>query len=94
MQTTAQSDIYSLGVTLQTLLTGKEPLEILVGGESTDCIKSKELRTLLAQMLARDASKRPQIADEVKQYLQKLKEHIAGQKVKRMVTFSWGILTN
>jgi serine/threonine protein kinase len=91
-QTTAQSDIYSLGATLQTLLTGKEPLDILVGGESTDCIKPKQLRTLLTQMLERDDSKRPQSADEVKLYLQGLKEHLAGQGMKRMLTFMRGNL--
>jgi tRNA A-37 threonylcarbamoyl transferase component Bud32 len=82
-QTTAQTDIYGLGATLQTLLTGKEPLEILVGGESLDCIKPKDLRALLAQMLEQDASRRPQNMDEVKQSLQRLKEHSAGQRVKR-----------
>jgi serine/threonine protein kinase len=91
-QTTVQSDIYSLGVTLQTLLTGKEPLEILVGGESTDCIKPKELRALIAQMLERDARKRPQSMDEVKQTLQGLKEHSAGQRVKRMLASTGGFL--
>ena len=93
-QTTVQSDIYSLGATLQTLLTGKEPLEMLVGGESPDHIKPMELRALLTQMLERDASKRPQSVDEVKQSLQGLKEHSAGYKVKRMLAFIWGFLTN
>jgi serine/threonine protein kinase len=93
-QTTAQSDIYSLGATLQTLLTGKEPLETLVGGESPDSIKPKELRALLTGMLERDASKRPQSMDEVKQALQRLKEHSAGQRVNRTVAFLWGILTH
>jgi serine/threonine protein kinase len=93
-QTTVQSDIYSLGATLQTLLTGKEPLEMLVGGETTDRIKPKELRTLLRQMLERDASKRPQSMDEVKQTLQGFKEHSAGQRVKRMLAITGSFLTN
>jgi hypothetical protein len=92
-QTNVQSDIYGLGATLQTLLTGKEPLEMLVGGESLDRVKPKELRTLLTQTLERDASKRPQSVDEVKQTLQGLKEHLAGQRVKRTVASIWGFLT-
>src|SRR5439155_23202810 len=86
--------IYSLGATLQTLLTGKEPLEILVSGESTVCIKSKELRPLLTRMLEQDASKRPQSANEVKQYLQGLKEHSAEQRVKRTLDATWNFLTH
>lgn len=92
-QTTAQSDIYSLGATLQTLLTGKEPLETLVGGESPDSIKPKELRDLIAQMLERDASHRPQSMEEVKQSLQHIKEHSASQRVKRTAAFLWSTLS-
>lgn len=92
-QTTVQSDIYSLGATLQTLLTGKEPLELLVGGESLDCIKPKELRALLAQMLEPDTSRRPQSVDVVKQSLQGLKEQSAGHRVKRTLSFLWGLIS-
>ncbi|GAC1308252.1 MAG: hypothetical protein NVSMB27_45940 [Ktedonobacteraceae bacterium] len=91
-QTTAQTDIYGLGATLQTLLTGKEPLELLVGGASPDRRIPKKLQTLLTSMLERDASQRPQSADEVKQPLQWLKEHSAGQRVKRTLAFLWNAL--
>ncbi len=92
-QTTAQTDIYGLGATLQTLLTGKEPLEILVGGASRDRPIPKKLQDLLTKMLERDASKRPQSVDEVKQHLQWLKEHSVGQRVKRPLAFIWDFLT-
>src|SRR5215472_8817935 len=97
-QTTAQTDSYGLGATLQTLLTGKDPLEIAVGGEKQGRkIKRRvprKLRPLLEQMLERDASKRPQNMDEVKQSLQSLKEHSAGYRVQRTLAFIWDFLTH
>jgi serine/threonine protein kinase len=93
-QTTAQTDIYGLGATLQTLLTGKEPLEILTGGASRDRTIPEKLQALLTRMLERDTSKRPQSMDEVKQSLLWLKEHSAGQRVKRTLASTWGFLTH
>jgi predicted Ser/Thr protein kinase len=97
-QTTAQTDIYGLGATLQTLLTGKDPLEIAVSGEKQGRnIKRRvprRLRPLLEQMLERDASKRPQSMDEVKHSLQWLKEHAAGHRVQRTLAFTWDFLTH
>src|SRR5215469_8925919 len=97
-QTTAQTDVYGLGATLQTLLTGKDPLEIAVSGEKQGRkIKRRvprKLRPLLGQMLERDASKRPQSMDEVKQSLQWLKEHSAGHRVKRTLSCIWDFLTH
>jgi succinate dehydrogenase hydrophobic anchor subunit len=97
-QTTMQTDIYGLGATLQTLLTGKDPLEIAVSGEKQGRkIKRRvprKLRPLLEQMLERDASKRPQSMDEVKQSLHWLKEHSAGHRVQRTLPFLWDFLTH
>ncbi len=45
-------------------------------------------------MLEQDASKRPQSMNEVKQSLQWLKEHSAGQRVKRTLAFTWNFLTH
>jgi Protein kinase domain len=86
-QTTAQTDIFGLGATLQTLLTGKEPLEILMKGASQERTIPKKLQILLTSMLERDPDNRPRSMDEVRQSLQSLKEHSAEEKAKRTFTF-------
>ena len=90
-QTTAQTDIYGLGATLQTLLTGKEPLELVAISESQQRTIRKRiprnLRPLLQHMLEPDASKRPQSMDEVKESLLWFKEHAATQRVQRAPAF-------
>lgn len=91
-QTTPQTDIYGLGATLQTILTGKEPLEFLTGGASPDRTLPEKMQTLLTKMLERDASQRPQSMDEVKQTLQWLKEHSFRQKAQQSLAFTWNSL--
>ncbi len=66
MQTTAQTDIYGLGVTLQTLLTGKEPLDIRLQGMPPDVRIPWKLQALLTRMMDPDPFKRPQGITEVK----------------------------
>jgi tRNA A-37 threonylcarbamoyl transferase component Bud32 len=90
-QSTPQTDVYGLGATLQTLLTGKEPLELLLGGLPDQPIP-QELQGLLTLMLERDTSKRLRSIDEVEQELQRLKDRLFGQKMKHMLGLIWQFL--
>ncbi len=69
MQTTVQTDIYGLGVTLQTLLTGKEPLDIRLQGMPPDVSLPYALQALLTRMTDLDPFKRPRSMAEVKAVL-------------------------
>jgi serine/threonine protein kinase len=53
-QTTPQTDVYGLGATLQTLITGKEPLELLTEGVPPKRSIPQNLQALLTRMLERD----------------------------------------
>ena len=91
--TTPQSDIYGLGATLQTLLTGKEPLEILQDGIPPKRARAlpTDLQTYLAHMLERDATRRPHTMAEVKQALQQIKAQRPAQKIKAAGAFLRGL---
>ena len=91
-QTTPQTDVYGLGATLQTLLTGKEPVAILVEGIPPKRSIPRNLQTLLTRMLERDASKRPRDMDAVKQELQLIKDRLVSQRMKRTGGFAWWLL--
>lgn len=93
-QTTPQTDIYGLGATLQTLLTGKEPLEVLVSGIPPERSIPQRLQMLLTRMLAREACLRPDTMDQIKQELQHLKDRLAGQRLKRTGAFIWWLFKN
>jgi serine/threonine protein kinase len=91
--TTPQSDIYGLGATLQTLLTGKEPLEILQDGIPPERARAipTDLQHYLARMLERDATRRPHTMAEVKQTLLEIKAQQPVQKIKAAAAFVWGL---
>lgn len=58
-QSTHRTDVYGLGATLQTLLTGKEPQEIQAAGFPVDCEIPAVIQRLLASMMERDPTRRP-----------------------------------
>jgi hypothetical protein len=78
-QTSVQSDIYSLGATLQTLLTGKDLSEPIFGYASPyaqDQEVPAELELLLLQMLDADVGQRPASMEMVKLALQEIKREL------------------
>ena len=96
-QTTVQTDIYGLGTTLQTLLTGADPFETAGGATSSIPTRRlpKKLQHLLNQMREPDASQRPKSMDEVKCSLQQIKGGIAKSiltTIRPLLPFFWGLL--
>ena len=94
--TTPQTDIYGLGATLQTLLTGKEPLDIRQNGIPPERARAipQRLQTYLARMLEPDATARPRNMAEVKKTLLEIKAQLPSQKLKSTSAFVWEICSD
>ena len=73
-QSSPRTDIYGLGMTLQTLLTGTEPLEVRAHGWPPACEIPMELYKLLLHMTDPDPDQRPAYMVSVGVSLQTLQE--------------------
>ncbi len=76
-QTTAQSDIYSLGAVLHQMLSGRDPTESPLTFAPLALPGLPGLEALIARMLEREPEKRPASMGEVKQHLQTQLEELA-----------------
>lgn len=87
-QSDARTDIYGLGMTLQTLLTGRDPLELRAGepSRSPQAVPS-HVQKLLDEMTASTPSQRPNSVLAVRTRLQK-----SLAKVRRGYSFSLGVI--
>ena len=91
-QTTARSDLYSLGALLHHLVTGNDPSETpfqfapLPQLLPTSLAGTRELETLILRMVDADSSLRPASAREVKEELQRIAYLVAGGTGTRIWT--------
>ncbi len=94
-QTTEQSDIYSLGATLQTLLTGVDRSETtnMDACQQANTTKiPRNLQILLDRMLERNTHKRPHTMNEVQEELTRIKEGKFTRLFKYFLSFGRGSL--
>ncbi len=94
-QTNQQSDIYSLGATLQTLLTGVDRSETTDqdAQQHVTALKiPRNLQLLLDRMLEQDSHKRPHTMNFVAQELIKIKEGKVAPFLKNSLLFGRGLL--
>ncbi len=94
-QTNPQSDIYSLGATLQTLLTGMDRSETSDqdAQQHVTALKiPRSLQLLLDRMLEQNMHKRPHTMDFVKQELIEIKEGKFAPFLKNFLLFGRGTL--
>lgn len=93
--TRPQTDIYGLGATLQSLLTGKEPLDLMANEQPEKYTRRVpgKLKPLLARMMATDIKQRPQRVTEVKEALEHFyANELFDQKLKNNVRPVWHLL--
>ncbi|HEY4388724.1 MAG TPA: serine/threonine-protein kinase [Ktedonobacteraceae bacterium] len=87
-QSTIQTDLYGLGATLQTMLTGKEPSEGADIHEEAGVPDA--LKMLIQQMLERDPRQRPLNALIVDETLANIQKQQLTEKKKQVVSpFAW-----
>ncbi len=94
-QTNEQSDIYSLGATLQTLLTGVDRSEITdpaAHPQGTATKIPQNLQLLLDRMLEQNTYKRPHTMNEVQEELTKIKEGKFSHYFKHFLSFGRGVM--
>jgi serine/threonine protein kinase len=86
-QSTTQTDLYGLGATLQTMLTGKEP------NEGADIYAEKhlpdQLQSLIAWMIQQDPKQRPSNVLYVGEELASIQKQLQKKKPVAVPPFAW-----